>query len=118
MLNYYEILDIQPDASASDVRQAYFRAKSAYGKDSNAVYSLFDAQESKSVLERIEEAYLVLPTSTAVRSTTKPTDSAPWERNSDDKEITAKNIFSSPANPCGHKSIRPRPASCPRRLRC
>lgn len=58
--NYYEILDILPDASQSDIRQAYFRAKAAYGRDSAAIYSLFDSIETKNLLERIEEAYLVL----------------------------------------------------------
>ncbi len=60
ILNYYEILEIAPNATQNDIRQAYFRAKAAYGKDSNAVYSLFDASESKAMLERIEEAYIVL----------------------------------------------------------
>ena len=61
--NYYEILDIAPDATQSDIRQAYFRAKAAYGKDSNAIYSLFDVQETKALLEKVEEAYLVLSNS-------------------------------------------------------
>src|SRR5205085_1339419 len=39
---------------------AYFRAKSAYGKDSAALYSLFDEQETRTVLDNIEQAYLVL----------------------------------------------------------
>src|SRR5262245_17675746 len=58
--SYYEILDVKPDASQSEIRQAYFRVKSAYGKDSAALYSLFDEQETQLVLERVEEAYLVL----------------------------------------------------------
>ncbi len=95
MLNYYEILDIQPDASASDVRQAYFRAKSAYGKDSNAVYSLFDAQESKSVLERIEEAYLVLSDVDRRKEYDKTHGFLrPGNEIQMTKKSTAKNIFS------------------------
>ncbi len=58
--NYYEILDLNPGASPVDIRQAYLRAKGAYGKDSAAIYSLFDSAEIKAVLDRIEEAYLVL----------------------------------------------------------
>ena len=58
--NYYTILDIKPDASQNDIRQAYFRAKSAYSKDSAALYSIFDSQETHLILEKIEQAYLVL----------------------------------------------------------
>lgn len=58
--NYYDILDIKPDATLNDVRQAYFRTKQAYSKDSAALYSLFDDIQTKQVLERIEQAFLVL----------------------------------------------------------
>ncbi len=58
--NYYAILDIKPDASQSDIRQAYFRVKAAYSKDSAALYSIFDHQETHLLLEKIEQAYLVL----------------------------------------------------------
>lgn len=58
--SYYEILDINPNAGQNDIRQAYFRAKAAYGKDSAALYSLFDEQQTRLVLENIEQAYLVL----------------------------------------------------------
>lgn len=58
--SYYETLDLSPDASQNDIRQAYLRAKAAYSKDSAAIYSLFDADETRHVLERIEQAFLVL----------------------------------------------------------
>ena len=58
--NYYDILDVKPDATQSEIRQAYFRVKSAYSRDSAALYSLFDEQETQLVLERMEQAYLVL----------------------------------------------------------
>ena len=58
--NYYDILDVKPDATQSEIRQAYFRVKSAYSRDSAALYSLFDEQETQLVLERVEQAYLVL----------------------------------------------------------
>jgi len=58
--SYYEVLDVKPDASQNEIRQAYFRAKAAYGKDSAALYSIFDDQETKHVLEIIEQAYVVL----------------------------------------------------------
>ncbi len=58
--NYYDVLDIKPDATLNDVRQAYFRTKQAYSKDSAALYSLFDEAQTRQVLDRIEQAYLVL----------------------------------------------------------
>ncbi len=61
--NYYDILDVKPDASQTEIRQAYLRAKAAYSKDSVALYSLFDEQETRLVLDRIEQAYLVLSNS-------------------------------------------------------
>lgn len=60
--NYYDILDITPEATQAQIRQAYFRVKAAYSKDSAALYSLFDKEETKNILNAIEEAYLVLST--------------------------------------------------------
>lgn len=58
--SYYEILDVKPDASQSEIRQAYLRTKAAYSKDSAALYSIFDEHETRRVLDSIEQAYLVL----------------------------------------------------------
>jgi curved DNA-binding protein CbpA len=58
--SYYDILEIKHDATQAEIRQAYFRAKAAYSKDSQAFYSIFEDQETKLILEKIEQAYLVL----------------------------------------------------------
>lgn len=58
--NYYEVLDVKPDASQGEIRQAYLRSKSAYGRDSAALYSLFDEHQTRHIIETIEQAYLVL----------------------------------------------------------
>lgn len=58
--NYYEVLDINLNANSESIRIAYIRAKQAYNRDSLATYSLFDPEESKRILEEIEEAYSVL----------------------------------------------------------
>lgn len=58
--NYYEVLEIQPDASAQDIRNAYFRLKAAYKKDNPALYSVMDASETDDMLSRIEEAFHIL----------------------------------------------------------
>lgn len=56
----YDVLDIPPDANPQEIRAAYHRAKAAYRKDSVALYSLMDPDETDRILARIEEAFLVL----------------------------------------------------------
>jgi hypothetical protein len=56
----YDVLDLKPDASQQEVREAYVRTKSAYNKDSLALYTLISTQEREEILGQIEEAYEVL----------------------------------------------------------
>jgi len=58
--SYYEILDVSLNANPEIIRTSYIRAKNAYNRDSLAAYSLFDKEESKRILEEIEEAYSIL----------------------------------------------------------
>lgn len=57
---YYDLLEVPPDASPQEIRAAYLRAKSAYRKDSIALYSLISEEETEGFLRKIEEAYGVL----------------------------------------------------------
>ncbi len=57
---YYDVLNVRPDANPEELREAYLRAKTAYSKDSVALYTLVDANEMKEILSKIEEAYMVL----------------------------------------------------------
>jgi flagellar biosynthesis protein FlhG len=57
---YYEILEINPTASAKEIQRAYEHAKETFHTDSLAVYSLFSEEEVKEIQEAIEEAYRVL----------------------------------------------------------
>ena len=59
-LSLYDILDIKPDASPQEVREAYLRTKAAYGKDSVALYTLITPDERDDMLHRIQDAYEVL----------------------------------------------------------
>jgi curved DNA-binding protein CbpA len=58
--SYYEVLDVSFNANPEIIRTAYIRAKNAYNRDSLAAYSLFDKEDSKRILDEIEEAYTIL----------------------------------------------------------
>jgi hypothetical protein len=58
--NFFELLDLPLSATTAEVEVAYERAKAFYGPDSVVTYSLVDASEARSLLERIEDAYLTL----------------------------------------------------------
>ena len=58
--NYYNILDVAVDAESKDIRESYIRAKNAYSYNALALYSLIDQNECESMLEDLEEAYMVL----------------------------------------------------------
>jgi hypothetical protein len=58
--NYYQVLDIQPDAGPRDIEKAYRRALCLYAEDSNAIYSILSDQDSSHMRELIEEAYIIL----------------------------------------------------------
>ena len=51
--NLYDLLEVAPDATPQEIRAAYTRAKSAYKKDSVALYSLMSAEETEQVLARL-----------------------------------------------------------------
>lgn len=58
--NYYEVLEITPDATQQEIRQAYLRLKLAYSKDSVALYTLVSKDETDEILRKVEEAYKIL----------------------------------------------------------
>jgi len=56
-INFYEILDVSPDASQAEIRKAYEQVKKTYHVDSIGVYSLLDEREIQQMGRLIEEAY-------------------------------------------------------------
>lgn len=58
--NYYEILEVSPEASQSEISEAYNRAKNAYSGSSIALYSIMTEDECQAILEMVEEAYAIL----------------------------------------------------------
>ena len=59
-LNYYEMLDVKPDAAALEIRSAYNAALQMYQSDSLVSYSFFSPEERKEILSLLEKAYFTL----------------------------------------------------------
>ncbi len=59
-LNYYEMLDLKPDATLFEIRHAYNAALQLYQTDSLISYSFFAPEERKAILDLLEKAYLTL----------------------------------------------------------
>ena len=59
-LSLYDLLELTPDATPQEIRSAYLRLKSAYGKDNIAHYGVFSREETELMLKNVENAYLVL----------------------------------------------------------
>ncbi len=58
--NYYEILDVEPDASEEEIRRAYQLVRGTWNPDSIAVYSLYTPEENDAIGHKIEEAFHIL----------------------------------------------------------
>ena len=56
-LNYYEILNLDKDATSKDIERAYQLGKATYSRDSIAHYSLLSDSERWYILRKIDEAY-------------------------------------------------------------
>ncbi len=57
---YFEILELQPDASFSEVRNAYLHLKRLYSTESIVIHPIaneFSEESRQEVLQRIEDAY-------------------------------------------------------------
>ena len=59
-LSLYDVLELTPDATPQEIRSAYLRLKSAYGKDNIAHYSVFSREETDQMLQNVENSYLIL----------------------------------------------------------
>jgi curved DNA-binding protein CbpA len=59
-LNFYELLEVSPTASAQEIHRAYERVRRVYEPNSIALYSLFTTDETEAIHQRIEEAYRTL----------------------------------------------------------
>ena len=58
--NYYELLEIRPDASLFQIRRAYKKAMELYREESMVSYSLFLDSRRKQILTKLENAFATL----------------------------------------------------------
>lgn len=58
--NYYEVLEVETNATLEEIRNAYRRAQNAYSGDSAALYSLMSQDECNAILNQIEEAFSII----------------------------------------------------------
>lgn len=58
--NYYELLNIAQNATENDIEEAFDRAKTLYGDDSPALYSLYSSKEREALWRKLVEAYKTL----------------------------------------------------------
>jgi len=58
--SYYEILDIDPEASDEEVKRAYRLVRSSFEPDSMAIYSLYSPEETEAIGSKIDEAFRML----------------------------------------------------------
>src|SRR5262245_46301802 len=58
--DFYEILNVSPTSSKTQIREAYIRLKNTFASHSQALYSLMSEEESQEMMTQIEEAFNVL----------------------------------------------------------
>lgn len=58
--NYYDLLEVSPNASSREIQDAFKRAKTTYSQDNPALYSMFSREEAQELMKLIDEAYEVL----------------------------------------------------------
>lgn len=101
-LTFYDVLEITPDASTEEIREAYLRIKSTYQKDHVALYTLFTAAEREAILQKAEEAYLTLSDSDKRRIYDQNHGLMVWEENpfapKDPNRPVAESSIQAPPN--------------------
>jgi len=62
--NYYEVLELNENATQHEIHKAYMSAKMTYSVENKALYSVFSTDEAAALRNLIEEAYKVLSNKT------------------------------------------------------
>jgi curved DNA-binding protein CbpA len=59
-LDHYELLEISPKASPSEIDRAYRLAQQTYAEGSLALYSVFESIDAQAIRDRLDAAYQML----------------------------------------------------------
>lgn len=78
-LDYYELLEVAPTATADEIERAYRMSQQTYGDGSLALYSVFEKTDAATIRARIDEAYRTLsdPDERAAYDAKRPTEPPP-----------------------------------------
>ncbi len=99
-INFYQLLEVSPDAKSMDIINAYRQAKLTYKSDSMAAYSLFDGEELEQIQSDIELAYdtlsnaekrLAYDTERGLRQTSQASPGISKEAKQDDNTALQSN---------------------------
>ena len=58
--DYYQILNVSPEASGEEVKRAYRTVRQSFRPDSMAVHSLYSQEETETISAKIDEAFQIL----------------------------------------------------------
>ncbi len=58
--DYYQILNVSPEANGEDVKRAYRAVSQSFRPDSMAVHSLYSPEETEAISSKIDEAFQIL----------------------------------------------------------
>jgi len=58
--DYYQILDVSPEANGEEVKRAYRTVRQSFRPDSMAVHSLYSPEETETISAKIDEAFQIL----------------------------------------------------------
>ncbi|MCB0394133.1 MAG: helix-turn-helix domain-containing protein [Bdellovibrionales bacterium] len=95
--SYYEILEIDANASEEEIHKAFLKAKTTYSPSNPALYSIFTEEEAQAFLTLIDEAYAVLGNSDRRRVYDEKLKNGTVERR-ETKKQTESTISSRPAS--------------------
>jgi len=58
--DYYQILNVSPEANGEEVKRAYRTVRQSFRPDSMAVHSLYSPEETEAISAKIDEAFQIL----------------------------------------------------------
>jgi hypothetical protein len=96
-MNYYELLEVSPRATAQEIHKAYERIRKIYDPNSIALYSLFSPDETEKIRQRVEEAYRTLI----------------YEENRRDYDLSLQDVIIPPHDEPHQRAAAIRPAPTP-----